>query len=388
MGVDSFLGYERPDGRYGVRNHLAVISSVGCINELTRRIAQEVGGVPVMHGQGCGVLPFDAAQVRRVLAGIGSNPNVGAVLVVGLGCEGVPAKDVAADIAASGKPVELVVLQQAGGHSKALAQGIEKGRLLKASLQGQTRREVGVSHLMIGIKCGGSDSTSGMVTNHATGMAGDLLIAAGGSSIFTETTELIGAEHLVARRAATADVGQRLLRTVCRLEGEVARFGVDMRGSQPSVGNMAGGITTIEEKSLGAVCKAGSSAIQNVLEYGDRPSGRGLFFMDAPGRDLESVTGLASAGAQVVLFTTGRGAPQGFPIVPVVKITANAETRSFLGEHIDVDVSGVMAKTQTMAEAAAAIYRHTLSVASGDLTRAEILGYTETMDIYTRGPII
>lgn len=175
---------------------------------------------------------------------------------------------------------------------------------------------------------------------------------------------------------------------VRRFEENVAGRGADMRGSQPSVGNMAGGITTIEEESLGAVCKAGGSALQGVVEYGVRPDGRGLYFMDAPGRDLESVTGLVAGGCQLVLFTTGRGAPQGFPVAPVVKITANAGTASFLGEHIDLDVSGVMARTQTMAEAAQAIYRKALAVASGEATKAELIGYTETLNIYVKGPVL
>ena len=388
MGNHSFAGYERPDGGYGVRNHLAVISSVGCANEATRRIALEVGGAPILHGQGCGQLPSDLAQVRRVLAGIGSNPNVGAVLVVGLGCEGVPPRELAADIAASGKPVEAVVLQEVGGYTRVVEQGAQMGRKLRSEIEGQRRREVDVSHLAVGIKCGASDATSGIVTNPATGLAADLLIARGGTSIFCETTELIGAEHLLASRAATPQVSERLLETVRRLEREVGRYGMDMRGGQPSPGNMAGGISTIEEKSLGAVCKAGRSPLQGVVEYGERPRGRGLFFMDSPGREMEVLAGLASAGVQVMLFTTGRGAPQGFPIAPVIKISANARTCSFMGEHIDLDVSAVLSEGLTLPRAAELIYGLILSVASGEPTKAEALGYTETMDIFTRGPVI
>ncbi len=388
MDTNFFLGYERPDGRFGVRNHLAVLSSVGCVNEVTRRIAQEVGGSPVMHGQGCGQLPSDLAQVRRVLAGIAANPNVGAVLVVGLGCEGVPPRELASDIANLGKPVEVVVLQEAGGYSRVVAQGIELGRKLKASMQSQQRRRVGASQLTVGIKCGASDATSGMVANPVTGLAADTLIAAGGSSIFCETTELIGAEHLLAGRAVNTEVGDRLCETVHRLEREVGRYGMDMRGGQPSPGNMAGGISTIEEKSLGAVCKAGASTLQNVVEYGEQPHGSGLFFMDSPGRELEVFAGLVSAGAQLLLFTTGRGAPQGFPVAPVVKISANATTCAFLGEHIDLDISAAMARVQSLEEAAASVYRKLLDVASGEPTKAEILGYTESMNIFVRGPII
>jgi len=383
-----FQGYERPDGRYGVRNHLAVISSVGCANEVTRRVAQEIGAAAVLHGQGCGQMPSDLERVRATLAGIGTNPNVGAVLVVGLGCEGVPARQLASDIAASGRPVDVVVLQEIGGYSKACERGIELGRKLAAAIAGQKRREVDISHLVVGIKCGASDATSGMACNPAAGIASDMLVAAGGTCIFCETTELIGAEHLMARRAISPEVGRTLLHVVRRLEAEAGRFGSDMRGGQPSPGNMAGGISTIEEKSLGAICKAGSAPLQGVLEYGVRPAGRGLYFMDSPGREIEVFAGLASAGAQLMLFTTGRGAPQGFPIAPVVKVSANARTCAFLAEHIDVDVSGVMDGSQTLQQAGELIFGHILQVASGHPTKAETIGYVETMDIFVRGPAI
>ena len=388
MAMSSFFAYARPDGRYGVRNHLAILSSVGCANEVTRRIASELGGTPILHGQGCGQMPADLHQVRRVLAAIGSHPNVGAVLVVGLGCEGVPPHDLARDIADAGKPVGTVVLQEAGGYTQVVAKGLETGRQLQGRLQAQQRTKVDVAALTIGIKCGASDATSGMIANPATGLVVDKLIALGGTAVFCETTELIGAEHLVARRAVRPDVGQKLLDMVRRKEQEAARFGSDMRGGQPSPGNMAGGISSIEEKSLGAVCKAGSAPLQDVVEYGERPAGRGLYFMDSPGREIEVFAGLASAGAQVMLFTTGRGAPQGFPIAPVIKVSANSRTCASLHEHIDINISEVLERRMAMEEARDTIWDRLLAVASGDLTTAEIIGYTETMDVYVRGPVI
>lgn len=388
MTPRGFLGYERPDGRYGVRNHVAVISSVGCANEVTRRVAQEIGAAAVLHGQGCGQMPSDLDRVRATLAGIGTNPNVGAVLVVGLGCEGVSPRQLASEIAASRKPVEMVVLQEIGGYSKACHKGIELGRKLAAEIRGLKRREADLSQLVVGIKCGASDATSGIACNPAAGIASDMLIAAGGTSIFCETTELIGAEHLMARRAVSPEVADRLFRAVRRVEEEAGRFGTDMRGGQPSPGNMAGGITTIEEKSLGAICKAGSAPLRGVVEYGVPPVGRGLYFMDSPGREIEVFAGLASAGAQVMLFTTGRGAPQGFPVAPVIKVSANAHTCAFLAEHIDVDVSGVMDGSQTLQQAGEIIFGHILQVASGHPTKAETIGYVETMDIFVRGPAI
>ena len=388
MAELTFQGYWRSDGRVGVRNHLAVISSVGCINEVTRRIATEVGGAPVQHGQGCCQMPFDLIEVRKTLAGIGRNPNVGAALLVGLGCEGVPTAELAAEIAESGIPVEYVILQEDGGYSATVARGIELGRKLKAQIDGQSRREAPASALTLGLKCGASDATMGMTANPAAGLAVDSLVAAGATAIFCETTEILGAEHLLAKRAVSPEVAEKLLAAVERVERDVARFGMDMRGGQPTPGNMAGGITTIEEKSLGAICKVGSAPLQGALEYGERPNARGLFFMDSPGREIEVLAGLASAGSQVMLFTTGRGAPQGFPIAPVVKVTANARTVAGLREHIDLDVSGVLARTLSLEEAGGLILANVLAAASGEPTKAEIIGFTEMMDIYVRGPVI
>jgi altronate dehydratase large subunit len=361
---------------------------VGCINEVTRRIAAAVGGVPIMHGQGCGQLPSDMADVRRVLAGIASSPNVGAAIVVGLGCEGVPPDGLAADIAMTGRPVETVVLQEIGGYTKAVAKGIEVGLKMKADLASCERVEADVTSLTVGVKCGASDTTMGLVANPAAGLAADALVAAGATFIFCETTELMGAERRIAARARCPEVADRVIEAVVRIEREVERFGEDMRGGQPTRGNIAGGITTIEEKSLGAICKAGSATVQEVLRYGQRPREKGLYFMDSPGRELEVLAGLASAGAQVIFFTTGLGAPQGFPVVPVVKISANARTVGWLGEHIDVDVSGVLGGTMTLLEASASILSRLQAVASGQATRAEELGFDETMDVYVRGPVI
>jgi altronate dehydratase large subunit len=333
-------------------------------------------------------MPFDLTQVRRILAGIAGNPNVGAVLLVGLGCEGVPSDELAAAISAMGKPVETVMLQEVGGYTNAVERGIQLGKKLKADLDLQQRKEAPISRLSTGLKCGASDATMGMIANPAVGLTVDRLIELGGSAIFCETTEALGAEHLLADKAVNPEVARRLLEAVAAVEREAGRFGTDMRGGQPTPGNMAGGISTIEEKSLGAVCKAGSSPLQGVLDYGQAPEGRGLFFMDSPGREMEVFAGLASTGVQVMLFATGRGAPQGFPIAPVIKICANAATCERLREHIDLDISAVLSHNMRLEEAGELIFKKMLSVASGELTKAEILGFTETMNIYVHGPVI
>ena len=389
MQADCFWGYRRPDGRAGARNYLAIIPTVGCVNEVARRLADELPGArALLHHQGCGQLPPDLQQVRRVLIGLGTNPNVGAALVVSLGCEGVPAHEVAQAIAASGRPVATVCLQQIGGYSRTVAAGLEEGRRLAEGLAPLRRSKCGLDELTVGIKCGGSDTTSGLAANPAVGVASDALIDCGATSLFCETTEVMGAEHVLAARAAAPEVGRRLCETVLELEKGLNRFGVDMRGGQPSPGNIAGGITTIEEKSLGAICKAGGAPVQAVLGYGQRPPGRGLFFMDSPGRELEVLTGLVAAGAQVLVFSTGRGVPQGFPIAPVVKVCGNARTCGWLGEHIDVNVSGVIDGSLTLQEAGERVRAAVIAAASGEPTKAEAIGYVESMEIFVAGPPI
>jgi altronate dehydratase large subunit len=238
---------------------------------------------------------------------------------------------------------------------------------------------------VLGVKCGASDTTSGLVSNPATGASCDLLIDNGGTCIFGETTEFMGAEHILTRRAATPEVAQKIIDIVARMEKRVTAMGFDMRGGQPTTGNIAGGLTTIEEKSLGAIVKGGTRPIKAVYEYGERPQGKGLFIVDTPGREPEFLTALAAAGAQVIIFTTGLGAPQGFSFVPVIKVTGNPNTYQRLPEHLDVfielDKSGIAQAGQTL-------YQEVLAVASGKKTKAEVLDYGNFPNIFTIGPVI
>ena len=383
-----FSGFLRPDGTFGVRNYLAVVPTVACACDVVLRVSEVVVGArPLMHHQGCAQLPQDVERVARVLANLGKNPNVGAVLVVGLGCESVSADRLADEISKTGKPVETVVIQEEGGTRRAIARGVELGQRLAVEISECRRTSAGVSELAVGVKCGASDATSGIASNPAVGACSDALVDRGATVIFGETTEIIGAEHILAKRAASREVAERLLEVVRRTEERIRRAGVDIRGSQPTPGNIAGGITTLEEKSLGAIAKGGSRPLAGVLEYGERPEGRGLYFMDTPGREAEAVTGLVAGGAQVVLFTTGRGAPQGFPIAPVVKVCGNPRTCKLLGEHIDVDVSGVIEGGETVEGAGRRVLGELLEVASGKPTRAELLGCDLTIEIYAGAPI-
>jgi altronate dehydratase large subunit len=383
----SFLGYPRQKSLVGTRNHIGVISTVSCANDVTWWITQEVKGcTPFVHGQGCTQTQPDLEQVTRTLISLGWNPNLAGVLLVSLGCESVSVDKIAEGIAESGKPVDKVVIQKIGGARAAIERGarIVQDMVLEASKI--KREEFPDSKLVLGVKCGASDTTSGLVSNPATGAACDLLIDNGGTCIFGETTEFIGAEHILIRRAATTGVAQKIIDIVSRMEQRVTAMGVDMRGGQPTTGNIAGGLSSIEEKSLGAIAKAGTKTIKAVYEYGERPQGKGLFIVDTPGREPEFLTALAAAGAQVIIFSTGLGAPQGFPFVPVIKVTGNPNTYNQLADHLDVFAE--LGNGNTITEMGQVLYQEVLAVASGKQTKAEIIGYGNFPNIFTIGPVL
>jgi len=384
-----FMGFQRENGEIGVRNYVAVIPMVGCANEVAEAIADKVpGSKPLLHHQGCCMIQSDIEVMERTLIGLGSNPNVAAVVLVGLGCESVSIDKVGDGIAETGKPVESVVIQDIGGFSKAVEKGVEAARKGVEHAERFKRQSFDLSNLTVGIKCGSSDATSGIVSNPAVGLVIDRLIDEGGTAIFGEITEMIGAEYVLARRAKTSEVAEQILKVVHELEEKIKSLGVDIRGSNPTPGNIRGGLSTIEEKSLGAIVKGGSKPIQGVLDYGEKPKGKGLYIMVSPGREIEFLTGPIAGGAQLMIFTTGRGAPQGYPIAPVIKVCGNPRTSEKLPEHIDVDVSDVITKNKTLEEAAEKIFEKLVKVASGEKTRAEIIGYDKTIDIYVRGIIL
>ncbi len=239
-----------------------------------------------------------------------------------------------------------------------------------------------------GLKGGSSDTTQGLSANIVCGKVTDILAAAGAAVVMGETTEFMGAEHIAARHAADRETADAIVSAVARMEAKARAAGTDMRGGQPTRGNIAGGLTTIEEKSLGALAKAGSAVFQAVTEYGARSSKRGLIMMDAPGREPEMLTGLAAAGCNVIVFTTGRGAPQGFPFVPVIKVTGNARTWQMMGEHMDACVSDVTLGRESFADAGCRVFADLMEVASGKLVKAEVCGYNNSMNIYVTGSVI
>lgn len=370
----SFLGYRRPDGSVGVRNHVAIISTVTCANEVVSRIANQVKGtVPVTHNMGCGHYAFTPL---RPLAGLGKNPNVAAVLVVGLGCEVVSAKILVEEIEKSNKPVASIVIQDLGGTIKATKQGVEIVKSMARRVSRLKREPFDLSNLTLGLECGGSDATSGIVANPAVGRVADMVVKAGGKAILAETVELIGAEHVLARRAVNEKVAEEIVEVIRRMEERMIKS-LNLPVDLITPGNIEGGLSTLEEKSLGDSYKAGSFPIQGMLEYAETPTKKGLFIMDEPGYDPESVTGIVAAGAQIVVFTTGRGTPLGSAVAPVIKITGNPRTYKTMNDNIDINAGTVIEGKETIEEVSRRIFEKVLKVASGEKTKAEVLGHTE-----------
>lgn len=376
--MNHMMGYRRPNGDVGIRNHLLIIPTVICANQVCTRINQMVPDtVAIPHQHGCSQIGADKDRTFDVLAGTGRNPNVGGVIIISLGCEVVDPHALAEAIRPTGKLVEVFDIQSVGGSVKAIQHGVEIARKMRAQLDEMKPEPVPFSELIIGVKCGGSDATSGLASNPALGAAADSLIQQGGGVVIGETTEIIGAEHVLASRCAAPDISEKLYHIVDRFEKEVERMGADMRGGNPSPGNIAGGLTTIEEKSLGCISKCGTAPIKGVIEYAEDIPKHGLYFMDSPGNDIECVSGMAAGGAHLVCFTTGRGTPTGAAVIPVIKITGNKRMFEKMSDNMDVDVSDMLEGTLSLEAAGQVVWEEIQAVASGKLTKAEILGHTE-----------
>lgn len=374
----TFLGYDRANGDIGIRNHLLIIPTVICANQVCTRIAQLVpGSVAIPHQHGCSQIGADKTRTFDVLAGTGRNPNVGAVIIISLGCEVIDPTELAEAIKVTGKPVIAFDIQSVGGSVKAIQHGTELAKRMMAELEQEQKVPVPWSKLKVGVKCGGSDATSGLASNPALGAAADSLIAEGGGIVIGETTEIIGAEHVLAERCETPETKAQLFHIVDRFEKEVERMGADMRGGNPSPGNIAGGLSTIEEKSLGCISKCGTAPIRGVIEYAEHIPDGGLYFMDSPGNDIECVSGMAAGGAHIVCFTTGRGTPTGSAVIPVIKITANKRMYERMSDNMDVDVSDMLSGTLSLEDAGDRIWQDIRDVAEGKLTKAEELGHQE-----------
>lgn len=389
----TFQGYARPDGKLGARNLVAVIPSVVCANDVAQAICRQVQGtVGLLHHQGCCQLPSDLKRVTDVLINLGLSPNVGAVLIVSLGCEGTDHQRMYETLKASGKPVRIIHVQELGGTSRGIQAGIDAAQALVLEISGQQRVCADIANVVMAIKCGGSDTTSGMASNCVIGYVADKLVDLGATVVFGETTEFLGGEHTLARRAVGGEngpVGQKIYEIVRRMEQRAKAAGEDMRGGQPTPGNIAGGLSSIEEKSLGAIMKSGHRPIQGVLEYPERITcQKGLWIKDAPGREPEILTGMAATGAQLLMFSTGRGAPQGYPTMPVIKICGNPLTYQRMGHDMDLNAGLIITGDKNIEQVGEEAFQKLLRVLSGEMTKNETLSYYGSVDIFCLGPVI
>ncbi|MGN0373297.1 MAG: UxaA family hydrolase [Enterocloster sp.] len=377
----NFWGYRRPDGRVGIRNHVLILPASVCASDTTRIIASQVKGAVTFNNQnGCSQVPPDLKLTMDVLAGYAANPNVYGTVVVSLGCEFCQMDLVVEEIRKrTNKPLKTLIIQQEGGTVKTVEKGVRYAMEMAEKAGRLQREEFPMSELILGTNCGGSDPSSGLGANPLVGSLSDRLVGMGATSVLCETTEFLGAEHILARRAVNKEVHDKIYEIVYRYEESMHRIGQDVRDGNPSPGNKAGGLTTLEEKSLGCIHKGGKSPIRAVYEYAEiMKPGCGLVIMDTPSNDAASVAGLIAGGCQLVVFTTGQGTPTGNAVAPVMKITANKNTFRTMRDNMDFDASHVIYGPETMEEITDSFLKEVADVCSGRLVKAEVLGYVET----------
>ncbi len=382
-----FLGYHRADGRVGTRNYIAILPSVNCSATVSKLIVSRCadltegsldGVIALTHTGGCGSAGpgnYGFELFRRTLSGYAAHPNIGGVLVIGLGCE---VNQVDALVEQFSLPADTLIssmtIQDLGGTRKTVAEGEERVREMAAKLQGLQRRPAPASALVLGMECGGSDGYSGITANPALGAAADMLIRHGGAAVFGETPEIYGAEQLLTRRAVSEEVAAKLLARIRWWEEHVERDGSSI-DNNPSPGNKAGGLTTILEKSLGAVAKGGSTNLVEVVEYAEPVTAKGLVFMDTPGYDPVNATGLVAGGANVMCFTTGRGSVFGCKPTPSLKLATNSEVYRHMTEDMDLNCGLIADGERTVGEMGTEIFEAVLATASGKATKSEELGF-------------
>jgi altronate dehydratase large subunit len=383
----SWSGYLRPDGRKGIRNLVLVIYTVECAQHVAHAIAANEEDVHVIGFPGC----YDNAYAIRLMLALARHPNVGAVLSVGLGCEYTQPEKLADVVRQSGRPAEWFFIQQAGGTKSSVAKGKEIISQLREKIRDDTPRvPMTLADLTVGCECGGSDGTSGLAGNPAVGAFFDLLVDAGGRAVFEETVEMIGLRGHMLARAANASAREQLAAAYDKAE----RYCKSVRQWSVSPGNFAGGLTTIEEKSLGAFAKGGSRPIQGVIRVGEAPRGPGLWILDSVPdehflqfgytnpNDTEGIMDLISAGSQIVLFVTGRGSVIGSPVAPLVKITGNSTTFHKMEEDMDFDAGRVLSGQLTLPRAGRELAEMIIQVATGKPSKPERLGHREYFIMY------
>ncbi len=385
--MPTFMGYVREDGRVGTRNYIAVVAASNCAAHTSEMIAGSFesallppnidGVVAFPHGDGCGqTMGPDTDQLRRTLAGVLSHPNIAAAVILGLGCEVNQIDHYLGPNGPRGPRLAGMTLQDSGGTLGALDRARKEilGFMEKAAAE--KRVEVPASKIVLGLNCGGSDSFSGITANPALGICSDMLAEIGASTVLAETTEIFGAEHLLVKRAKNRQVAERLLSFVRGYKQYLNRFGGSF-DDNPSPGNKEGGLSNILEKSLGAVAKAGSTPLMQAVDYAERITSPGFVFMNTPGYDPASLTGLAAGGCNLIAFTTGRGSAIGFPSIPVIKIASNSVTYRRMTDNMDINGGAIADGERTVPEVGREIFDLMLEVASGRKTCAERLGHKE-----------
>jgi len=350
---------------------------VGCATETCRIVSGLVNGaVSVINQNGCGEVEGNRKLTQNVLSGFAANPNVYGTILIGLGCELNSVDDMSELIRSkTNKPLHHLVIQEEGGTVNTICKAVKIAQALAIDATSCCSEEISISELTLGIECGGSDATSGLVANPVMGYVSDHVVELGGTVLFSETPEIIGAEHILAKRCAVPAAGEKIIRLCDTLEAGLSRIGEDLRSGQPSPGNKLGGISTLEEKSLGCIYKGGTKPIVEVVECAQKPSRKGLVFMDTPGYDLLSVSAKVAAGCQLIVFTTGRGNPMGNPVAPVLKVTANEDTYRRMIDNIDMDLSSVLLGERSIDALGDQVLDEILKVASGKKTKAEVYGF-------------
>jgi altronate hydrolase len=392
----TFMGFRRPDGRVGTRNFVLIVPTSMCASHEASQIAMIAeytafsraqypnvdGIVAIPHNKGCGCSDGSTIEVMlRTLANYADHPNVGGAVFIDLGCEKTNLPLVEQYLFKRGRPLQKpfvkLGIQEVGGTEAAVKRGLEAVTGMLPEVDRAERHEVSISELVMGVKCGGSDGFSGLSANPSLGRAADLLIACGGTVLITEVPEFCGAEHILAWRAKDAETGRAVYRMVDWYKEYASKFGTVL-GENPSPGNVAGGLLNITIKSLGAVAKAGTTRVEGVVEYAAPPPGKGLYLMQGPGYDQESTPGLVAAGAQVVVFTTGRGTTIGNAIAPVVKLASNTAVFERMSRDLDLSAGGVIDGTESIDEVGVRVFEHVRRVASGEIpARAEVHKHRE-----------
>lgn len=368
-----FMGYRRPDGSVGVRNHVLVLPGCICSAGAARKIAAKAQGASYLYNpNGCAQNSEDTGLTLEILSGMIANGNVYGALIVGLGCE-IIQKDryMEAIRKKTDKPVYYISIQEEGGIQKTVEKGVALANKLRQEADQCVREECDISHLILGMECGGSDPTSGFSANTVLGNTSDRIVDLGGTTVLSETPEAIGAENILKRRGITPEVGQKLYDTVKACEQLYMDAGEDIRNTNPSPGNKAGGITTLEEKSLGCIHKSGTKPFTDVIGYGEKITKKGLLFMDSTAYDVASTVAKIAGGAQVIVFTTGRGTPVGNAVAPVIKITGNHDTFVRLNDMMDFDTSASYREGVPIEVLGEKLLDYIVDVCNGETVKAE-----------------